>query len=88
MKQFHFNFGGKDVRITFNERRGTVALVEEDGKAFVPNAERMPIYAGVIALALAQYEIEEVHDNETEIIAVKPHSTSWNNPVRQFNHKA
>ena len=56
MKTFHYNFGGRDVRITVNERRGTVAAVEEDGVPFVPSDERMPIYAGLICLALAQYD--------------------------------
>lgn len=86
MKTFEYNFGGRVVRITFNERRGTVAAVEEEGEAFVPAAERMPIYAGLISLALAQYEIEEVHDEETEVITLDQQRTSWNNPTRQFNN--
>lgn len=87
MKTFEYNFGGRAVRITFNERRGIVAAVEEEGEAFVPATERMPIYAGLISLALAQYEIEEVHDEETEVITLDHHKrTSWNNPTRQFNN--
>lgn len=87
MKTFEYNFGGRAVRITFNERRGIVAAVEEEGEAFVPAAERMPIYAGLISLALAQYDIEEVHDEETEVITLDHHKrTSWNNPTRQFNN--
>ena len=82
MKTFHYNFGGRDVRITFNERRGTVAAVEEDGVPFVPSDERMPIYAGLISLALAQYECEEVHD---EVITLNAAHTRWNDPTRQFN---
>ncbi len=86
MKTFEYNFGGRAVRITFNERRGTVAAVEEDGMPFVPTAERMPIYAGLISLALAQYEVEEVHDEETEVITLDYKSTPWNDPMRQFNN--
>lgn len=85
MKTFHYHFGGRDVRITFNERRGIVASVVEDGVPFVPSEERMPIYAGLICLALAQYDCEEVHDEETEIITLSPKRTSWNDPTRQFN---
>ena len=85
MKTFHYNLGGRDVRITFNERRGTVAAVEEDGVPFVPSDERMPIYAGLISLALAQYECEEVHDEETEVITLNAAHTRWNDPTRQFN---
>ena len=85
MKTFHYNFGGRDVRITFNERRGTVAAVEEDGVPFVPSDERMPIYAGLISLALAQYECEAVHDEEPEVITLNAAHTRWNDPTRQFN---
>ncbi|RRD79764.1 hypothetical protein EII14_05560 [Alloprevotella sp. OH1205_COT-284] len=86
MKTFEYNFGGKTVRITFNERRGIVTAVEEDGRPFTPCEDRMPIYAGLICLALAQYEIEEVHDDETEIITLDHKRTPWNNPTRQFNN--
>jgi len=86
MKTFEYNFGGRAVRITFNERRGIVASVEEEGKPFVPAEEQMPIYAGLISLALAQYDIEEVHDEETEIITLDRARTAWNKPTRQFNN--
>ena len=86
MKTFEYNFGGRAVRITFNERRGTIAAVEEEGAPFVPAPERMPIYAGLISLALAQYDIEEVHDEENEVITLDHKRTSWNNPTRQFNN--
>lgn len=86
MKTFQFNVGDRALRITFNERRGTVAAVEIDGEPFHPTDERMPIYAGVISLALAQYEIEEVHDEETEVLTLSSAwRTAWNNPTRQFN---
>ena len=42
MKTFEYNFGGRAVRITFNERRGTIAAVEEEGAPFVPAPERLP----------------------------------------------
>ena len=42
MKTFHYNFGGRDVRITFNERRGTVAAVEEDGVPLCPPTSACP----------------------------------------------
>ena len=45
----------------------------------------MPIYAGLISLALAQYECEEVHDEETEVITLNAAHTRWNDPTRQFN---
>lgn len=52
---------------------------------FVPSDERMPIYAGLICLALAQYDCEEVHDEETEVITLNAVPTRWNDPTRQFN---
>ncbi|MCF0235876.1 MAG: hypothetical protein HUK09_04040 [Bacteroidaceae bacterium] len=86
MKTFEYNFGGKAVRITFNERRGTVAAVEEEGQPFAPAPERMPFYAALISLALAQYEVEEVHDEETNVITFEHQRTAWNNPTRLFNN--
>ena len=51
----------------------------------MPSDERMPIYAGLISLALAQYECEEVHDEEAEVITLNAAHTRWNDPTRQFN---
>ena len=44
----------------------------------------MPIYAGLISLALAQYECEEVHDEEHDVLTFTNQNFAWNNPALQF----
>lgn len=85
MKQLKYNIAGKEVLISISNS-GNVASVSADGKPLEPTAEEMTVYAGVIALALAQYEVEEVHDEETSVITLKHSVTPWNDPARQFNH--
>ena len=85
MKQLKYNIAGKEVLISISSS-GNVASVSADGKSLEPTAEEMAVYAGVIALALAQYEVEEVHDEETSVITLKHSVTPWNDPARQFNH--
>ena len=41
--------------------------------------------AAVIALALAQHELEVVHDDETDVITLSHHDTAWNAPARLMN---
>ena len=85
MKQLKYTIAGKEVLISISNS-GNVASVSADGKSLEPTAEEMAVYAGVIALALAQYEVEEVHDEETSVITLKHSVTPWNDPARQFNH--
>lgn len=85
MKQLKYNIAGKEVLISISNS-GNVASVSADGQPLEPTAEEMAVYAGVIALALAQYEVEEVHDEETSVITLKHSVTPWNDPARQFNH--
>ena len=85
MKQLKYNIAGKEVLISISNS-GNVASVSADSKSLEPTEEEMAVYAGVIALALAQYEVEEVHDEETSVITLKHSVTPWNDPARQFNH--
>ena len=85
MKQLKYTIAGKEVLISISNS-GNVASVSADGQPLEPTAGEMAVYAGVIALALAQYEVEEVHDEETSVITLKHSVTPWNDPARQFNH--
>ena len=40
------------------------------------------VYMAVIALALKQY-MDDVHDEESGIITIKPHHTMWNNEINE-----
>ncbi|MDO4211318.1 MAG: hypothetical protein Q4D23_06345 [Bacteroidales bacterium] len=83
MKTLKYTVGGKELSITLNNAGRVVSV---DGAE--PTAEEMAVYAGVISLALAQYEVEDVHDDEpVNTITIQRKCTPWNDPSRQFNHK-
>lgn len=84
MKVFEYNFGGRAVRISLSEQQGTIVAVEEDGQKYEPSEAEMPLYAGLISLALAQYDCEEVHDEEPSVLTFKAQPTAWNDPALQF----
>lgn len=84
MKIFQYNFGGRTVRISLSEQQGTIVAVEEEGASYQPTAAEMPLYAGLISLALAQYECEEVHDDECGVLTLKAQPSAWNDPALQF----
>ena len=82
MKVFQYNFGGRAVRISLSEQQGTIVAVEEDGASYQPTEAEMPLYAGLISLA--QYDCEEVHDDEPSVLTFKAQPTVWNDPALQF----
>ena len=84
MKVFEYNFGGRAVRISLSEQQGTIVAVEEDGQKYQPSESEMPLYAGLISLALAKYDCEEVHDEEPSVLTFKAQPTAWNDPALQF----
>ena len=83
MKTLKYPVGGQEFCITLNNAGRVVAAEGAE-----PTAEEMAVYAGVISLALAQYEVEDVHDEEpVNTITIQRKATAWNDPSRQFNHK-
>ena len=40
----------------------------------------MPAYAAAIALALIEYEVKVVHDDEPGVITLAPQQTDWAHP--------
>lgn len=86
MKTFKYKLNGKELTIRLDEKQGTVADLLIDG--FHPQVapEDMPAYAAVISLALIEYEVEIVHDEEPEVITLNhTHKSGWNNPLALMN---
>ena len=82
MRTFKYNIDGHEVAITVSALQGTVARMTVDGaQPELTESERDHI-AAVIALALAQHELEVVHDDETDVITLSHHDTAWNAPAR------
>ncbi len=84
MKTFKYNIDGRELSIRLDEKQGTVADILIDGAHPAVNEEDMPKYAAVIALALLDYEVEVVHDDETGVITLENNKSQWSNPSLNF----
>ncbi len=80
MKTFKYHINGRELSIRLNEKQGTIAEFLVDGAAPAVSAEDMPRYAAVIALALLDYEVEVVHDDETGVITLESSTSQWGCP--------
>ncbi len=85
MKTFKYTIGGKQLTLRLDDRRGTVGSLHYDGAAVRPDDSEMPAYAAVIALALIEHEVEEVHDEETGVITLRRQKSPWNSPSEMMN---
>lgn len=85
MKNFKYNVNGHQICIKLDEQNGTIAALHIDDVVPMPTAEEMPKYAAVVSLALLQYEVEEVHDEETGMLTISDGKSLWGTPVQQIN---
>ncbi|MBP3228446.1 MAG: hypothetical protein J6M53_06690 [Bacteroidaceae bacterium] len=85
MKTLRYRVGSHDFRITLRETDGSVVSVTTDGQPHRPPQDAMPRYAAAISLALLQYEVEEVHDDEPQAITITHNGGTWNTPAEMFN---
>lgn len=85
MKTFQYQINGHAVSIRLDDREGTIADLLVDGEHPEVSEERMPAYAAAIALALIEHEVEVVHDDETGVITLQQHYSSWNHPSQLMN---
>lgn len=87
MKSFQYHINGQQIRIRLDERAGTIADFQVNGKHPDVAPADMPAFAAAISLALIAYEVEVVHDEEPGIITLSPQKTSWGSPsalISQF----
>ena len=56
-----------------------------DGKHPAISEEDMAVYAAVISLALIEYDVEIVHDDEPGFITLAPQGGSWGTPSDLMN---
>lgn len=85
MKTIRYKVGEHDFRITLSEKTGNVISVTTDGHPHRPAPDVMPRYAAAVCLALIQYEVEEVHDDEETGITITHAGGSWGDPAEMFN---
>ncbi|MBR1838154.1 MAG: hypothetical protein IJ786_01180 [Bacteroidaceae bacterium] len=84
MKTIRYQVGQHDFRITLSEKTGSIVNVSCDGHPHRPAADVMPRYAAAICLALLQYEVEEVHDEEQTSITITHGGSAWSDPSEMF----
>ena len=85
MKTFKYNFNGQTLTIRLDEKQGTIADLLIDGQHPAVSESDMPAYAAAIALALIEYDVEVVHDDEPGIITLTPTDTTWATPASLIN---
>ncbi len=81
MKTFKYTIEGRELTIRLDEKHATVSEILFDGVSPRIDEAEMPKYAAVIALALLDYEVEVVHDDETGIITLGANKSPWSNPT-------
>ena len=85
VKTFEYHLGDKVLSIRLDEKQGTIAELLIDGAHPEVSEADMQTYAAVIALALIEYEVEVVHDDEPGVITVTPVASNWNAPTSLIN---
>mgnify|MGYP003513677632 CR=1 FL=1 len=85
MKTFQYTLDGHSLTIRLDEHAGTIADIRVDDAHPVVTEAEMPAYAAAISLALLAYEVEVVHDDETGVITLQQHESSWNHPSQLMN---
>ena len=85
VKTFEYHLGDKVLSIRLDEKQGTIAELLIDGTHPEVSETDMQAYAAVIALALIEYEVEVVHDDEPGVITVTPVASNWNAPTSLIN---
>ena len=77
MKTFKYTIAGHAVTIRLDEKQGTIADLLVDDKHPAVDDKEMPVIAAVISLALIEYDVAVVHDDEP---GLAPQSSGWANP--------
>lgn len=85
MKTFKYTIEGREISIRIDEKNATIADFLVDGKHPAVSDTEMPIYAAVISLALLEYDVEVVHDEEPGHITLQSSSNEWGNPIALQN---
>lgn len=85
MKTFKYTIEGREVSIRIDEKNATIADILIDGKHPAVQESEIPIYAAVISLALLEYDVEVVHDEEPGHITLQSTANEWGNPVTLQN---
>lgn len=85
MKTFKYTLNGQELSIRIDEKNATIADLLIDGKHPEIAQEQMAAFAAVISLALIEYDVEVVHDDEPGEITLLRSNNEWGNPSAAQN---
>lgn len=80
MKKIVYHIGGQEIAIRLSGADVRVTEVTVDGQVPAVSPDDMPAYAAAAALALLEYEVEEVHDTEADILTLGRKKSPWSSP--------
>ncbi|MBR1387869.1 MAG: hypothetical protein IJ553_05655 [Alloprevotella sp.] len=81
MKRITYHIDGHEVCITLSGTEARVSEVVVDGQMPTVSPADMPAYVAAASLALLQYEVEEVHDEEADVLTIGRKKSPWSNPT-------
>lgn len=82
MRTYKYNLGGQEFVIRLSDSGRRIASVSLGGQPVGVSEEDMPRYAAVIALALLKYEVDDIHDDESDIITFDDEESPWSAPAQ------
>lgn len=88
MKHYKFQLNGQAISLSFDDNSASLQDFLIDGKAPQVSGEQLPAFVAAIVLALFEHDIEVVHDDEPDVITLKPNRAGWASPVELMNEKS
>lgn len=88
MKHYKFQLNGQAISLSFDDNSASLQDFLIDGKAPQVSDEQLPAFVAAIVLALFEHDIEVVHDDEPDVITLKPSQAGWASPAELMNEKS
>lgn len=88
MKHYKFQLNGQAISLSFDDNSTSLQDFLIDGKAPQVSDEQLPAFVAAIVLALFEHDIEVVHDDEPDVITLKPSRAGWVSPAELMNEKS
>lgn len=85
MRIYNYKLNSGSLTVTVDETAGTIVNIsaDESNSLSLPEGSEEEAVAA-IALAVDRAINEEVHDEESNVITIRPAATTWNSPEFHF----
>ena len=88
MKHYKFQLNGQAISLSFDDNSASLQDFLIDGKAPQVSDEQLPAFVAGRALSPRDRDIEVVHDDEPDVITLKPSRAGWVSPAELMNEKS